>query len=502
MSTILRNPKAAAQFEYDLIIIGGGIYGAMLALEAGFRGLRSLLLEKDDFGGATSYNSLRIVHGGFRYLQSLDLRRFYESVGERRWFLRTFPALVKPLPCLMPLYGKGARRPAVLASALRANDLLSVQRNVGVQSDRALANGKLISSDEVRSHFPQVDSAGLKGGAVWFDASMSDSQRVLMSVLRWAVELGSKPLNYVAAEEVLTVDREVIGVQGRDSLSGKSYEYKASRVVNAGGAWVGEIAKSPDIMHPSLAWNLLFDRPTLSDYALAIAPKQPDAQTYFLHPWKNRLLAGTLHHPWRKSADTRPQPSAAQIEAFIKNLNRAVPNLNLRSSEVIRVLAGVLPAKQAGGIKLSSRETIVDHGKKGGIEGLYSVAGVKFTTSRLVADRTLKQIFPDKKRYQPVLERDFCQGQYSYDWWPSADESWLLPLRDIIANESVIHLDDVLFRRTSLADNPQRGLSCSQPLSKLMANMLNWSEQQRRAELERLTSRFEFNGADRLKSES
>ena len=490
MSAILRNPEAAVQSEYDLIIIGGGIYGAMLALESGFRGLRSLLLEKDDFGGATSYNSLRIVHGGFRYLQSLDLRRFYESVGERRWFLKTFPELVKPLPCLMPLYGKGTRRPGVLASALRANDLLSVRRNVGVRGDRALNEGKIISSKEVRSRFPQVDTAGLQGGAVWFDASMSDSQRVLMSVLRWAVELGSKPLNYVTAEEILTADDRVVGVQGRDGVSGKSYEYKASVVVNAGGAWVNEIASSTDIMHPSLAWNLLFDRPALSDYALAIAPKQPDAQTYFLHPWKNRLLAGTLHHPWQKSADTRPQPSTEQIEDFVENLNRAVPNLNLRSSEVIRVLAGVLPVKQAGGTKLSSREVIFDHGKRGGAKGSYSVAGVKFTTSRLVADRTLRQIFPARKRQESELESNFTQGQYDYDWWPLEDQSWLLPLRDIIANESVIHLDDLLFRRTSLADNPRRGMACSQPLSRLMAEMLNWNEQRRCAELARLVDCF------------
>ena len=490
MNAILRTPHTAAQSEYDLIIIGGGIYGAMLALESGFRGLRSLLLEKDDFGGATSYNSLRIVHGGFRYLQSLDLRRFYESVGERRWFLRTFPELVKPLPCLMPLYGKGAKRPGVLASALRTNDLLSVQRNVGVRGDRLLDNGKIISAEEVQRRFPQVDTAGLKGGAVWFDASMSDSQRVLMSVLRWAAELGSQPLNYVVAEDVLAAKGRVVGVLGKDELSGERYEYKAAVVVNAGGAWVNKIARSPAVMHPSLAWNLLFDRPALSNDALAIAPKQTNAQTYFLHPWKNRLLAGTLHHPWEKSPNARPQPSVEQIEDFIKNLNRAIPSLDLRSSEVIRVLAGVLPAKQTGGTKLSSREVIFNHGKKGGVEGFYSVAGVKFTTSRLVASRTLRQIFPSKKRDEPALKSDFSVGQYEYDWWPTEDESWLMALREIVENESVVHLDDLLFRRTSLADNPERGIACSLPVSKLMAEMLGWNEQQRCAELEKLADCF------------
>ncbi|MEJ2083967.1 MAG: FAD-dependent oxidoreductase [Acidobacteriota bacterium] len=107
---IERNPALFSRDSYDLLIIGGGIYGACLSLEASRRGLSSLVLERDDFGGATSWNSLRILHGGLRYLQHLDLKRFRESVAERRWFSFWFPELVRPLPCLMPLYGKSRGR--------------------------------------------------------------------------------------------------------------------------------------------------------------------------------------------------------------------------------------------------------------------------------------------------------------------------------------------------------------------------------------------------------
>ena len=486
MSAIKRNPAASEQSTYDLIIIGGGIYGAMLSLEAGLRGLRSLLLEKDDFGGATSYNSLRIVHGGFRYLQSLDLKRFYESVGERRWFLKTFPNLVKPLPCLMPLYGQGAKRPSVLQGALGVNDLLSIRRNSGVIEDRQLPSGKVISVAEVRSLFPNVDVEGLQGGAVWFDASMSDSQRILMSVLRWATTLGATALNYVSAQEILSSKGQVVGVRGQDTLTKEDYEYKAPIVVNACGPWSGEMANSTELFRPSLAWNLLFDRSALSHCALAIAPKRPNAQTYFLHPWKNRLLAGTIHSPWNKSADVRPQPTEQQIKTFITNLNQTIPELNLQSSEIVRVLAGVLPVKQTGSTQLSSRETIVDSGKDNGIRGFYSVAGVKFTTSRLVADRTLRQIFPKQERQEKKLKEGFSIGQYDYDWWPAEDQSWLQPLKKIVTDEAVVHLDDLMFRRTSLADNPKRSLACSEPVSKMMADILGWKEQRRCEEVERL----------------
>ena len=497
MKAIERNPATAASSKYDLIIIGGGIYGAMLSVEAGLRNLRSLLLEKDDFGGATSYNSLRIIHGGFRYLQSLDMRRFYESVGERRWFLQTFPDLIQPLPCLMPLYGNGAKRPGVMAGGLYVNDLLSYQRNRGVKSDRHLASGEIISPERVIKRFPLVDRQGLKGGAVWYDASMPDSQRVMMRVLRWANELGGVTLNYTAAETLLTQE-QLTGVKARDTLTERTYSYQAPVVINSTGPWSQQLAEQLDkslgdiktnsnsasIFRPSLAWNLLFDRKALSNCALAIAPKKPPAQTYFLHPWKGRLLAGTIHNPWRESADVRPQPSELQIEDFIDNLNLAIPGLNLKSAEIVRTLAGVLPIKQQD--QLASREKIWDHGKNGGIKGLYSVAGVKFTTSRLVADRTLSTIFPNRqKANKNIPPKDtVARGQFDYDWLPGDDTVWLQSLQKIIAEEAVIHLDDLVLRRTSLGDNPQRALSCGEKICELLKK----NESEREIELGRLES--------------
>jgi glycerol-3-phosphate dehydrogenase len=212
MMNISRNPSTATQQTYDLIIVGGGIYGVMLSLESARRGLRSLLIERQDFGGSTSHNSLRIVHGGFRYLQTADFHRFYESVNERRWFLKNFPDLVQPLPCLMPLYGKGLRRPPILKTALLMNDAMSFYRNQNIRSDAHLEDGKIISPQQVKQLFPQVDPEGLKGGAVWHDARMPDSQRLLISLLKWACSLGAIALNYVEAQQILTENHRFIGV--------------------------------------------------------------------------------------------------------------------------------------------------------------------------------------------------------------------------------------------------------------------------------------------------
>src|SRR5690349_4130260 len=206
---IERNLEEAESRVWDLLVIGGGIYGATLALEAARRGLAALVVERGGFGGETTWNSLRIVHGGLRYLQSLDLPRFYESVRERRWFLQSFPDLVRPLPCLMPLYdpprGGALRRPAVLRLALWINDLLS--------RERALPQGRLLSVAETEELFPKVDRAGLRGGALWHDAVTTDPRRLVLEILGRACRSGAAALDRVEAvelrgEELRAVDKE------------------------------------------------------------------------------------------------------------------------------------------------------------------------------------------------------------------------------------------------------------------------------------------------------
>ncbi len=191
---IRRDPPGAATTSYDLIVLGGGIYGASVALEAARSGYRPLLLERADFGGATTWNSLRIVHGGLRYLQTFDLPRIRESVKERRWFLAHFPELVRPLPCLMPLHSRGLQRPSLLRLVLSLNDLFSWDRNRGVPENVRLPLGRMLSARETAVVYPEVPRAGLRGAAKWYDAAMSSSQRVLIEMLHWACAAGANRL--------------------------------------------------------------------------------------------------------------------------------------------------------------------------------------------------------------------------------------------------------------------------------------------------------------------
>jgi glycerol-3-phosphate dehydrogenase len=497
VSSILRQPDQAAREHYDLIIIGGGVYGAMLLLEASARGLRPLLVEESDFGGATSFNSLRIIHGGLRYLQSLDFHRFYQSVRERRWFLQCFPDFVQPLPCLMPLYGIGLQRPVILRVALGINDLLSRRRNRYMQPDKYLPRGRIVSTIKTKDLFPIVRTNGLLGGAIWYDACMPNSQHLLMEVLRWSCAQGATALNYVEAKELIKVRDRVSGIIALDRETNERYEYRARIVVNATGPRAGKVAMSlsasePPSLEHSLAWNVLFDRKAPSQYALAVAPKRHGAQTYFLCPWKGKLLAGTGHLPPSGDNDN-VLPTEENINTFVSEINDAVPALKLNMDEVVYVFSGLLPAKRGGKNFLAVRETIIDHSKHGGPSGLFTVSGVKFTAARSVAEKTLKLAFAgygvsDPPLRTPPSPPTPSRGIYDINWFPHQTETrWQGELQSLIAEESVVHLDDLVRRRTTLWDNPRRALSLASTLCKLFP----WSEKRCKQEVRVLKEKLE-----------
>jgi len=476
---ITRDSVAAGGESYDLIVVGGGIYGAMLALESARRGLHPLLLERDDFGGATSWNSHRIVHGGLRYLQSLDFKRFAESVRERSWFLRHFPELVQPLSCLMPLYGQGARRPSVLRAALLANHLLSRNRNDGLRPDRVLEPGGVMTRRETISLFPDVRQKRLCGGALWYDAVMTDSQRLLIEVLRWACANGATCLNYVEATDLRTGSEGVTGVEAVDRTTGSELTFNAPLVINCAGPWCREVAACFDrdlerLFQPSLAFNILFDRQPASEAALAISAPGTGTHTWFLYGRGGRIYVGTGHHPWDgDSADLQPRHD--QVDEMIESINAAAPKLDLRRHQILRIYAGLLPVTAARSTDLVTEPLIHEHGKHGGPAGLYSVSGVKYTTSRDVAERTLRAALgdtlaePDPEMTQrptpasvPRLDdvRRLAES--------SGHEAVRERLAELAKEEAVVQADDLLLRRTSWGEDPEIAAALSPTIEELL----------------------------------
>src|SRR5688572_28868014 len=231
-----------ARTTYDVVVVGGGIFGAMLHLEAARAGLRSMLVESGDFGGATSDNSLRIVHGGLRYLQNLDVARSVESTRERQWYLASMPRLVAPLPCLLPIYQRGSKRTTVLSLGLAANDAISA---AVMYLDCALADvprGHLLDARSVLELAPSIPADGLAGGAVWHDLTLRCPGRVIIEALKWAADLGGVAFNYVEARRLVSSKGRVLGIVVRESGGSTSEELRARVLINAAGPWAGELA--------------------------------------------------------------------------------------------------------------------------------------------------------------------------------------------------------------------------------------------------------------------
>ena len=192
-----RDPSKLQRNKYDLLVIGGGIYGACVTWDAALRGLSVALVEKGDFASATSANSLKIIHGGLRYLQHGDFKRMRESIRERRTLMEIAPHLVHPLPVLIPTFGHGMQGREVLSLALMINDLIGFDRNRLDDPEKHICRGRVISRRECLELLPGIHKKDLTGGAIFHDAQVYNSERLVLSFIRSAEKAGAELANYV-----------------------------------------------------------------------------------------------------------------------------------------------------------------------------------------------------------------------------------------------------------------------------------------------------------------
>jgi len=478
-----RDVAGLAAREHDLIVVGGGVHGIMVSLEAARRGLRPLLLERADFAGATSHNSLRILHGGLRHLQRLDLAGARESAREQAFWLDHFPELVQPLACLLPLDGAGPRRPAVLRLALALNALLARSAGGG-----RLPSGRVLDPAAARTLCPLLETRGLAGAALWYDAFAPAMPRLLIEALRWAVSLGAGALNRVEAGGPLPgAGGRLAGVRAEDRVAGGAVDFRAPVVINAAGPGARAFATAcgaaaPPPATPVLAWNVAFDRPPPSEHALAVRARRPGAQTWFLVPWHGRLLAGTGYAPWPAATPAPAGLPGPLLEGFLGALEEALPGLAPARSEVLRTFTGLLPAARADGAWPAERPVVLDHRRRGGPAGLFSLGGVKLTTARALAARVLGLAFPDA-RPRPATDARIPGPAPAEPPLAGADDAaWEAVLAAAAAEEAVVHLDDLLLRRTRLGDDPGR----ARALAPLACRLLGWEGERAAEESARL----------------
>src|SRR5581483_8487842 len=223
-----RNLEALVGEVFDLLIIGGGITGAGVALDAALRGWRVALIDKGDFASGTSSVSSKLVHGGLRYLEHAEFRLVYEALHERRRLLRNAPHQVRPLRFVLPFY-RGARVPPwKWRLGLTLYDLLAGTDN--------LAHSRSLNVAQLRREFPSLHTDGLVGGTAYFDAQMDDA-RLCIDVLQTAAGQGAVVANYVEATAFVRTDGVIHGVRAVDHLTGEEFEITARVLLNATGPW-------------------------------------------------------------------------------------------------------------------------------------------------------------------------------------------------------------------------------------------------------------------------
>ncbi|WP_290649882.1 glycerol-3-phosphate dehydrogenase/oxidase, partial [Aquisalimonas sp.] len=391
-----RDAERLETTEFDLAVIGGGIYGACIARDAALRGLKVALIERSDFGAGTSFNSLKLIHGGFRYLQSLDFRRIRESVRERRYWLWAAPHLVRPLRFVMPTHGYGTRGPEALWAGLRLYGLLSKDRNRGLDSSHRLPGGRLLSPEDCMAATPGLQPGGLRGGAEWYDAQVLDTEHLLLECVRDAVDAGAVAVNYVEALGLRTAAKGVTGVRCRDRLGDTAFDLRALLTVNATGPFTGE-AVMPGMDHkPALVKSMNLIVPELArGYAFGVNSTPANAEDgrrlFFVTPWRGLSIIGTSHAAYTGDPDAC-RFSDADVNTFLEEINTAMPHLGLTRDDVLWCYGGLTPAEPSGRraqAVASHRGQMIDHAAAGGHQGLISVVGEKYTTARAMAERVV-----------------------------------------------------------------------------------------------------------------
>lgn len=547
-----RDLGALSGTTYDMVIVGGGIYGISALYEAARRGLSACLLERADFVGATSSNSLKTIHGGLRYLQHADLGRMRESIRERARLLRVAPHLVRPLPFVLPTHGLGLHGKPIMRIALALNDAIGFDRNTGVIQHRVVPRGRIIGRNDIGRLVPGLDTGKLTGAALWYDCQVANTERLALAYLRSAVAEGAACANYAEVVRLVVKDGRVQGVMVRDGVTGDSFEVRARTVLNASGPWIDRLlaglpgAPRATHFHPSKAFNLVTRRlyaHTAIAFTVPTAFSDSDAllnkgdRLFFVVPWRQFSLIGTRHLPYHGDPDDFAV-TEEDVDVFLGEINAACPGAALARSDVLAVLGGMLPEVPRAGtgeVQLVKHSQVYDHASDG-FEGLVSVVGVKWTTARAAAEQSLdvvqKRLGGRRLRRPPEatldggdiedLDRFISGGEARRPETVSADtmrrvlENYGTTSAEIVSlvrrdpalgrtigsrapvmaaevifgveQEMALRLSDVVLRRTELGAGGHPGREILRECAALMGPVLGWTDAQTEAEIDHTDS--------------
>ncbi|MEX2448486.1 MAG: glycerol-3-phosphate dehydrogenase/oxidase, partial [Solirubrobacterales bacterium] len=409
--------------RFEVVVIGGGITGAGVALDAASRGYSVALLERGDYAEGTSSRSSKMVHGGLRYLQNFDLGLVREALLERQLMVQLAPHLVYPTPFLVPAFGED-RRDRRIGIGLNMYDVMASTR-VG-RSRREMSSAKEVDEDfywspdrhrtidreEVLELVPSLAPREPSAAYLFYDCQ-TDDVRLVLTVLGEAARFGAVSLNGAEVTEVLSSGGRASGVAFVEAESGQRFEVEAENVVNATGVWADrigpEVAAEEDVprIAPSRGTHVLLDRADLSTGSAACIVPAGAGRGIFALPWYGRTLVGTTDNDFDGEIDS-PRPGAEDVEYLLDAVN-AFFGASLSDSDLVGAYAGVRPLISTG----DSRKS-VDISRKAELyetsSGMLTITGGKLTTWRRMAKQTVDRLVEREGREAPCRTAEIPLG--------------------------------------------------------------------------------------------
>ena len=506
-------------------MIGGGIYGLSTAHVLTLRGLSVALLERGDFSGATSFNSLKTVHGGIRPLQHGALAEARVFVRERRELATLAPHLVRVMPFVVPTARHPVRNRTAMRMFLRAYDAIASDRNQGLDPAVHLPASYTVGPGEARELNPLVDPRKVTGAAVWHDYQLHSPERLAIALVRTMTDAGAAPVNYAEVRGLLRQDGRISGVQATDMLTGDPFDVRAGVVINAAGPWAPHLLAAAGIgTDPaggfSLALNLVVDHRPLPRAVGGVSR----GRFLFLVPWRDRSILGTAHGGF--VGGPRAAPTPADVTALLDDARQAFPGAALGEDAVRLVHRGLLPARSTGVAHgaLLKHSLVRDH-RDDGVPGLLTVLGVRYTTARATARQAADlacsilgreatgppapplngSTFTDLARYRDAnAPRNRLVSRYGtlHTELPADMLEPVSPGTDVtraeivhaVRREMAFTLADAALRRTDLAAGGHPGAQPLRAAAEVMASECGWGHDRTATEIAAVESELSLAG--------
>lgn len=525
---------------YDVAIIGGGAHGATLAYHAAKEGFSTILFEKSDFCSSTSANSLKIIHGGLRYLQHGNVKRMRQSITARKEMMTIAPHLVSPLACLMPTHGNGVRGKVAMRIALFLNDLISHDRNKTLESPNVIPGGYTISEKRCREIVQGLNVENLSGAAVWYDVLAQNTERLILEYIFQAKDCGAHTLNYC---EIQAIDKKInslYALTAQDTLTDDTFLVQTRSVVNAAGPWFEKnlrcVGKSEKIQKWAVALNIVTNKALFKNHAVALEGtteyEDKDAliksgnRLYFFVPWRNHTMIGT---EYLLSNDNPDSLSIVyeMIHNMVDNVNSIYPSAALTIDDISFYHAGKMPIQSGStelSIQLEKNSSILDHSRDG-YANIISIRGVKYTTAPFIAQKVVKLLkqkieptsFPqnecsfDDDEYSDIrndqdevytllLQRygqrarhimEYVSSYEKNDQWIDNERQYLKAEIDyFVRDEQAKKLADIVFRRTEIGTAAFPGYDVLEKISHHIGIELGWNKSMIEREIEEVVKRY------------